>query len=130
VLGIAFSATGHHTARVAEGEHALGRAQETNTHTGIAVSHVCLSAICLLGGEIERMLEESRTTVEVAEQSGNRFMTYLGYGFRGWAESRLGRHEAAMKSMAQSQAISQSLGGQLLVADWLAAAHAEVVLAA
>jgi len=84
----------------------------------------------LMGGEIGRMLEESRTTVEVAEQSGNRFMAYLGYGFRGWAESRLGRHEAAMKSMAQSQAISQSLGGKLLLTDWLAAAHAEIVLAA
>jgi tetratricopeptide (TPR) repeat protein len=86
--------------------------------------------ISLMGGEIGRMLEESRTTVEVAEQSGNRFMAYLGYGFRGWAESRLERHEAAMKSIAQSQAISQSLGGKLLVADWLAAAHAEIVLTA
>jgi len=129
-LGIALAASGHSAAGVAQGQQALARAREMNTQTGCAVSHVCLSAIYWMGGEIEHMLEESHTTVEVAEQSGNHFMTYLGYGLRGWAESRLGRHEAAMQSMAHSQAISQSLGGQLLIADWLAAAHAELVLAA
>jgi len=76
------------------------------------------------------MLEESRTTIAVAEQSSNPFMIYLGYGLQAWAESRLGNHEAAIKSMAQSQAVAQRIGGQLLSADWLAAAHAEIVLSA
>jgi len=129
-LGMALATSGQYAAGMAQGERSLARAQEMKGFTGIAMSHICLSMISLMGGEIGRMLEESRTTVEVAEQSGNRFMAYLGYGFRGWAESRLGRHEAAMKSMAQSQAISQSLGGKLLLTDWLAAAHAEIVLAA
>ncbi|HEY6408665.1 MAG TPA: AAA family ATPase, partial [Ktedonobacteraceae bacterium] len=129
-LGMALAGSGHYAAGVVQGQRALARAQEMKVLTSIAMSHICLSTISLMGGEIGRMLEESRTTVEVAEQSGNRFIAYLGYGFRGWAESRLGRHEAARRSMAHSQAVGESMGGKLLLGDWLAAANAEIVLSA
>lgn len=129
-LGIALAASGQYTAGLAHGQRALARAQEMKSFAGIAVSHDCLSMISFMGGEIANMLEESRAAAAVAEQSGNRLFVYLGYGLQGWAESRLGGHEAATQSMTRSQAVGQSMGGRLLLADWLAAAHAEIVLAA
>lgn len=83
-----------------------------------------------MGGDLSRMQEESNLVVELAEQSGDRVFAYLGYGFRGWAASRMGRHEDAIESMERSQALGRQPGGQLLLKDWLAVAHAEVVLAA
>ncbi len=70
--------------------------------------------------ELSRLLPDLR----------DRVFAYLGYGFQGWAESRMGRHEDAIESMERSQALGSQLGGQLLLKDWLAGAHAEVVLAA
>ena len=74
------------------------------------------------------MLDESRALVEVSEQAGDRLYVYFGYGFQGWAYSRLGNRAAARESMAKSQAIAQSIGGRLLLVDWFAAANAEIAL--
>ena len=70
-----------------------------------------------LGGDLPRQREESGLVVELARQSGDRVFAYLGYGFQGWAESRMGQHEDAIQSMARSQAIGGQLGEQLLLMD-------------
>jgi predicted ATPase len=127
-LSVALAARGQHAAGVAENERALARALETNNISGAALTHLHRCTIWLMGGDLSRMLESSRAAVEIAEQSGERLFAYVGHGYRGWAESRLGQHEAARESMAESIAVGQSLGGQLIMADWLAAAHAEIAL--
>ncbi len=128
--GIALTARGDYTAGLTEGQRALARANAINSYDNITRSRIFLSIIYGLVGDLSRMLEESNLVVELAEQSGGRVFAYLGYGFRGWAESRMGRHEDAIESMERSQALGRQLGGQLLLKDWLAVAHAEVVLAA
>ena len=55
-------------------------------------------------------------------------MVYGGLGFRGWAESRLGKHADAEAHMAQQQEVARRLGGQVAVADWFVAASAEIAL--
>lgn len=74
------------------------------------------------------MLEASRAIIEAAEQSGDRVYIYAGLGYRAWAESRLGQHEAATESMTRSKAIARDLGPRLIVADWLAVANSEIAL--
>jgi tetratricopeptide (TPR) repeat protein len=128
--GISLAARGDYTAGLTEGQRALAQARATNSHSNIARSRIFLSIIYCMGGDLPRQLEESGMVVEIAQQSGDWVFAYLGYGFRGWAESRMGQHEDAIKSMVRSQAIGSQLGEQLLLMDWLAAAHAEVVLAA
>jgi len=128
--GTALAAGGDYTAGLTEAQRALARARATNSHRDIARSHITLSIVYYIGGDYASMLEESRLAVEVARQSGDIVNAYLGYGFKGWAESRVGRHEEAIQSMLRSQAIGSQLGEQLVLRNWLAAAHAEVVLAA
>lgn len=128
--GIALAARGEYAAGLAEGQRALARAHAIQSYGNIARSRIFLSIIYGMGADLPRMLEESNLVVELAEQTGDRVFAYLGYGFRGWAESRMGRHEDAIESMERSQALGRQLGGQLLLKDWLAVAHAEVVLAA
>jgi tetratricopeptide (TPR) repeat protein len=76
------------------------------------------------------MLETSRDTVEAAQRSGDRLALYVGYGDRAWSESRLGNHAAASDDMARCQEVAASLGGRLVIADWFAAARAELALRA
>jgi tetratricopeptide (TPR) repeat protein len=74
------------------------------------------------------MLAASRDALEATAISGDRFQTYVAYGLRGWAESRLGQHQAAQVSMAESRANGEALGGRLLLTDWFMAARAELAL--
>jgi hypothetical protein len=52
------------------------------------------------------------------------------YGFQAWAESRLGLVDAAIQTFAKWEDLVASLGGRLIIADWFAAANAEITLAA
>jgi len=127
--GACLAASGDYVAGLAEGQKALARARELNNLTSMGVCYGVLVGICLNGGDTLRMLEEARALVEVAEQAGDRVYVYVGYGFQGWAHSRLGNRAAAHENIAKSQAIAQSLGGRLFLAEWFAAANAEIALA-
>ena len=67
-----------------------------------------------MGSDIPHMWEESDLVVDMARQSGDWVLLYLGYGVRGWAESRMGKHEEATRSMAHSQAFGRQHGSRLL----------------
>jgi len=129
-LGVSLAARGQYSAGIAEAERSLTHARKTHNLLGMAMAHIYLSVIHLTGEEVPRLLETSRAGLEAAEQSGNRMLSYLELGFQAWGESRLGQHQQALESMAQSQAIGQALGGRLILADWLTAANAEINLAA
>ena len=60
------------------------------------------------------------------KMAGDRLVAYIAYAFRSWAESRLGNHAAAEADMAKSKSIGQHLGAQLVFAEWIAAASAEM----
>jgi tetratricopeptide (TPR) repeat protein/transcriptional regulator with XRE-family HTH domain len=131
-LGGALAARGHVAEAIALGQRALEharRAGDMKSRRGM-VSHLYLSYIFLHGGDYLQMLSESRQALEGAQRLGDWVFVYIGYGFRAWAESRLGRHEAGMQSMERAQAASQKLGGQLLFQDTFAAVTAELLLAA
>jgi len=132
LLGIARAGRGQYTVGVALGQRALERAHragDRKSRSSIGC-HFYLSRIYLFGGDYLQTLEESSRVVEGAELLSDGIYLYLGYGLRGWAESRLGRHEEAIQSMARSQAVSQRLGERHLFQDIFAAATAELLLAA
>jgi tetratricopeptide (TPR) repeat protein len=127
-LGGSLAVRGQYAKGLAEGERALARAQETNMLTGLAASQTCLSFIYYTGRDFVRMLEASSAIVEAAQRSGDQMYIYIGCSFRAWAESWLGDHPAALASMTQAKTVSQSLDDQLVLADWFAAAEAELAL--
>ena len=125
-LGGSKALKGQYAEGVSQIEHALAQAVEMNYLTGIAVNHIFLCIICLQGGELARVIEESRAVVKVATQSRDWMYVYMAHGFRAWAESRLGNHPAAVESMTQARTIGQELGQRLFFTDWFAAADAEI----
>lgn len=128
-LGLALAAGGDYAAGVAEAQRAVERARDLKTLTGLAVANIYLAAAHLMGGDLQQMLDVSQTVIQTAEQSGDRLYVYVGHGFCGWAHARLGQFEAAMDCMARSEEVARTLGGRLILADWFAAANAEIALA-
>jgi len=129
-LGIALAAVGRHAEGLAASEAAIRRSIEVSNPTALAISNVYYFAVHLMAGDVARMLETSRDTIEAAERSGDRLATYVGHGDRAWAECRRGDHAAAAEHMARCREVAETLGARLVIADWFAAARAEMALRA
>ncbi|HEX9077268.1 MAG TPA: hypothetical protein VF932_15885 [Anaerolineae bacterium] len=125
LLGVVIAARGDYELGVAEAERGLKRAQELQHRDGISVAYSLLAVIHLMGGDLQKMLETSRLAAQVGFSSGNILPTYSAYATSAWAESRLGQHEAAQKSIAQSEGLTKGFGGHFLIDDWLEAVKAE-----
>ncbi len=125
-IGSALAAQGRYADALMEGQRMRARAEETKNLTSIGLSHIYSSLIYFMGGDYQASAEESRAALEATEKSGDRIVAYIGHGFEAWAESRLGHHDAASQSMAQWKAVAETLGGRLIIADWFAAAGAEL----
>jgi tetratricopeptide (TPR) repeat protein len=129
-LGVALAGAGRHAEGLAAGERAMRRARETGSPTALSVSHIYSFAVHLMAGDLARMLEASRDIIEAAERSGDRLALYVGHGYRAWAECRRGDHAAAADHMARCRAVAATLSARLVIADWFAAATAEMALRA
>jgi tetratricopeptide (TPR) repeat protein len=127
-LAMALAARGAYLEGLAEGERALARAREMNNPRSIGVTHLVLSGVCRLGGDTAGMLAHSCAAIDAAERAGDWLDVYVGFGLRAWAESRLGRHDAAIASMAHSKEVGQRLGGGIILSDLFTAAEAEIAL--
>ena len=131
-LGVALAGRGHIAEGMAQVQCALDRARRAGESKSreVMASHFLLSLISLHDGDLSQMLSESRQAVEGAEQLGEWFVVYLGYGFRAWALSRLGKPEEGMESMEHAQSAGSRLGEQLAFQDIFAAVTAELRLSA
>jgi hypothetical protein len=79
----------------------------------------------LFSGDLSGMLEESDQVLEAAQRMGDWLLVYLAYGFRSWAQGRMGKHEQAMQSMARAQAARSRVGGHLMDQDKFEQARAQ-----
>jgi tetratricopeptide (TPR) repeat protein len=125
---LALAATGEYELGVAECKRAMAKALEIKYGTGFGVCHVLLSLVYLLGNDMPNMLGTAQQLTEIAEKAGDRMYVWAATGFQGWAQSRLGNLQAAMELLAKAEELKKTLGGRLVMADWLAAADAEVAL--
>jgi len=114
-----------------EAVEAVQRALEAHHLTADAFCHSHIAVMCIIGGDMECALEESRAMVSIGEQSGDRFAVYIGHGIQAWAEIRLGHHEEAFTRIVQQQALARNLGEErLILEDMFAAFKAEIALQA
>ncbi len=125
---VAMAMMGDYAAGIAEAEKALARATESNTLTGIAFAHGALGMVYLFGNALAPGIAHAQSMIETAAQSGDRLYAYLAYSFTAWADVRDGNCAESEEHFAQAQSIAQEIGGQLLFADWFAAARTEHAL--
>jgi tetratricopeptide (TPR) repeat protein len=126
--GMAIAMLGDYAVGVAQMQRALARAHEMGSVPLTCLGQIHLASCFNFVGDPQRAMEAARKATEAAEESGDQMSVYWGRGFLAWGEAGTGQFEAAEATMAQSQAIAQELGGQLLMQDVFLAARAEIAL--
>jgi class 3 adenylate cyclase len=127
-LGLAQAACGDYVQGVQAIVAARDKAYALGNTTGQVYGHMFLAAASVHGGDSALMLAESQRAFQAAVASGDRLYEYFSAGYQAWAYSRLGDHAAAARWLATCMALCETLGGQLVLSDWFAAAAAEVAL--
>ena len=102
--------------------------RKINFLVGLTTTHYYRAVVHYHGGDIPRMLEESRAAWALIGQVGDSLYEHHIQCLLGWAESRSGNHDAARDALAQAEAGIQRLGGHALMGDWFTAVRAEVAL--
>jgi tetratricopeptide (TPR) repeat protein len=128
-LGFALAQQGKFHEGVVEAQRGLALAEAAQSLTSIALSHLYLCQTYFAGGEWAQTVQECQAATAVTDRSGDRVTAYVVYGFQAWAESRLGLLDAAIQTFAKWETLVASLGGRLIIADWFAAAKAEIAFA-
>ncbi len=129
-FGGALAALGEVRAGLQAGGRALERARATRNLTGESASQIILAFGYFHGGDYAAMLGAGHAAVQVAEQSGDRLYLYIGHSFCAWAQTHLGRAREAIASMNRCDEVGRSMGGRLLIGDWIAAIKAEIARSA
>ena len=128
-LGVALTAIGRCAEGLASAERGLAGSQALGGPTGIGQNLILLSGVHVLRADARALFETSSAAIDVGDRARDRVVTYAGHGFRAWAEARMGDYERAAKDMARCFALGAELGAQIVIADWFAAADAELALA-
>jgi class 3 adenylate cyclase/tetratricopeptide (TPR) repeat protein len=128
-LGVSIAACGEYDRGLQVLHRGVDRALELRGWNLIASTRVLLCAGYLMNERMLDLVDAAQDAIEASERAGERVVLYVGFGFRSWAESRLGKSEAAFQSMRRSQEIAAGLG-RLLLADWFSVARADIALMA
>lgn len=127
-LGVSLAARGQYAAGLAKGQAAVTRALQVQNLTGLAEAYGLLGIIHFMGGDFARMFQAAEECIRAAEKFATRHYLYPGYIERALAESCLGNHAAANRSIATSEEIGKELSEGRVYSDWFAAVKAEVAL--
>lgn len=133
VLNLSFQGTataiqGQYGLAVIQEEKAIAFARQINNATALSAVYVIASFVQMVGGNGPAMLETARNAVEVARQAGDKLFLYVAMGIRSWAENICGDTVAASRSITETKAMAQNLGGQVVMAEYYAIAEAEIAL--
>jgi class 3 adenylate cyclase/tetratricopeptide (TPR) repeat protein len=129
-LGASIAACGEYHEGVAIAERGVNRAVELRGWYLIAMTRTLLSSVYLMNERMHEVSTAAQQAMDAGVRSGERVIVYLGLGFRGWAEGRLGDHAAAAASLARSAEVGAGLGQPMLLGDWFAVARADIALCA
>jgi tetratricopeptide (TPR) repeat protein len=128
VLGMALAMRGEFEAGLEQVERVRVLADEMENGFAMAQSGTFLTVIYMEMGELPRVLEESKRTLDAADKSGHPVFAPLALGMRALVECQMGRGGEARETLRRAYEAKARVGGQLLFQDWLAAVGAEVAL--
>lgn len=125
-LAISLAMRGQVSAGLVEAQHALTRMEATHNTVGVSGILVFRLAVYLELGDMPQLLAESQQAIVLALQTDAPLYQSIGLDYQALALSRLGQHAEAEQRMAEARVSAARVGGQFMMSDWLAAAHAEI----
>lgn len=129
-IGLCLTLQGKYEAGLMAVHSALIRALNIHVLTAEVICRAFKVMLYWQTGDIEALLAESQKTLDIAADSGDLLPAYLVYGFRAWALARANHPDEATASFIQFEETAAAMGGRWLLADWFAAARAEMALLA
>ena len=129
-LGSSMAACGDYHEGIAMAARAVDRAVELRGSYLMAMTRILLSAAYIMNEQMYEVRAFAQQAMDDGARSGEQVILYLGLGFRGWAEGRLGAYAAAAVSMARSRGRWRGTRSPMLLDDWFAAARADIALCA
>jgi tetratricopeptide (TPR) repeat protein len=125
-LGYALVAQGQHAEGFAKLELGLARAQARENPFDIATSMTVMAMAYQMENNLPKMLETTRTVVQIAEKFGSIFWVLAGNAIQAWAHSRQGQHDIALVKLAQVQNLSKQVNMPLFGGGLLNAIETEI----
>ena len=126
--GAVLAVLGDYAEGVAETQQAYAQLSELNALSEMTFGKILLSLVHRAAGDLPRAMEAAHQGVALAEQTGRQVSVYDSYLTLGWALCRSEQYDAAAAYAAKAETIKRDLGGQLVMADQLAALDAEITL--
>jgi len=127
-LAFALAEHGDYTQALELGASVKQRADETKDYWMRCVAHLYHSLIYWAGGDASQSLAEARTVEQLALEGHELAFVQLGTFPQMVAESMLGDHAAAARTLAYRQEQIERTGVEIVYPDWAAAARAEMAL--
>ncbi len=105
-------------------------AQASRNQNAETMVHTAFAMIRLVAGKYPEAMGAAQAALAVAEKSGDRMFCYSSNSFMAWALTGLGEHQRALEHWSAAHKAARSLGGRLLLGEWLAAIESDTLLGA
>jgi hypothetical protein len=127
-MAFALAEHGEYARALEIGESVKQRSDVTKDYWMRCVTHLYHAAIHWVGGDASRSLAEARILEQLAVEGHEEVFIQLGTLPQMLAESMLGDHAAAARTLAYRQELIERIGVEIVYPDWAAAARAEMAL--
>lgn len=121
---------GDYAAGAAELDQVLEMAQASRNQNAETMVHTALAMGRVTAGKYQEAMEAAQAALGVAEKSGDTMFRYSSNSFLAWALTGLGEHQRALTHWSAAHEAARSLGGRLLLGEWLAAIESDTLLGA
>jgi tetratricopeptide (TPR) repeat protein len=128
--GAARACLGDYAAGSAELDQVLKMAQASRNQNAETMAHTALAMIRVVAGKYHEAMGAAQAALAVAEKSGDTMFCYSSNSFMAWALTGLGEHQRALEHWSAAHKAARSLGGRLLLGEWLAAIESDTLLGA
>ncbi len=106
----------------------LDMARASRDQNAEAMVYTGLAMMQLIAGRYEEGIENARMAIAIADRSGDPLFRYPNNAFIAWGFTRLGDLGEALRHWAAAQETAKSLGGRLLLREWLVPIESETLL--
>jgi tetratricopeptide (TPR) repeat protein len=126
-LGFSLIAGGRYREGLDELARVHERARQIGQDSLSSAAHLMRgSAYVMLSGDWQLGIDDLSQVLHFASRTGDKLHLGMAWSSIGWASANLGRHQEATDCRAKAAVLAEAMGGRIMMADWHAAADAEI----
>jgi class 3 adenylate cyclase/tetratricopeptide (TPR) repeat protein len=128
--GLAQTCLGHYAAGLSDLNGTLQLVRSSRDQNAEVMAHAGLALAQIIAGEYAEGIENAQKALTIVDKSGDTMFRYPLNGFIAWGTLRLGKANESLACWAAVHEAAKTLGGRLLLGEWLTALEAESLIEA